>query len=248
MHPVLFKIGPLTIYSYGVMVAVAFLTAALLMRSRACNFGIRPAVVLDLITWIFISGIAGARLMYILVNPDIFIADPLEMVMLHHGGLVFFGGLLGGLLGSMLFVRKRGLSFPNIADLMAPYVALGQAIGKIGCFLNGCCYGRPTNLPFGIIFPGLPGPRHPAQIYESLCYLALFVFLIFLQRRRQFFGGVFLLYVMLYSTARFFIEYARGDTSTLLPHLTIFQAISLIVFAGSMALYIAGWRRVKKKI
>ena len=128
MHPVLFRIGPLTVYFYGVMVTVAFLVAALLMRSRACNFGIRPAVVLDFITWIFISGIAGARLTYILINLDIFIADPLEMIMLHHGGLVFFGGLLGGFLGSILFVRKRGLSFPEIADLTAPYIAPAAAI------------------------------------------------------------------------------------------------------------------------
>ena len=246
MHPILFKLGPLTIYSYGVMVACAFGVTALLIRYRSPEFGIPRPQAMDLVIWVLVGGILGARALYILVNPYHFLSRPVEIFMLHHGGLIFFGGLGGGLIGAVLFIRKEGLSFADTSDLIASYIALGQAIGRIGCLLNGCCYGRPTNLPFGILFPGEKAPLHPTQIYESLACLAIFIFLLSLQAKRPFKLSIFLLYLILYSVFRFFNEYFRGDNLQAFLGLTLGQIIYLLLFFVGVVVYIKRLRRAQK--
>ena len=236
MHPVLFKLGPVTIYSYGVMLASAFIISALLISSRTREFGIPRAQIMDFFVWVLIGGILGARVLYVLTNLSYFWANPVEIIMLHHGGLVFFGGLGGGLLGGVFFIKKRKLSFANITNLIAPYILLGQAIGKIGCLLNGCCYGRPTHLPFAVLFPGGREFLHPTQVYEALAYLILFLFLRALQARSAFRGNIFLLYLIFYSIVRFFIEYFRADSPLFLFGLTLFQLISLAVVFIAVAI------------
>jgi len=239
MHPVLFKLGPLTIYSYGVMVALGFIIALTLARCEAGRIGkIEPAKVIDLGFYLLLSGIIGARITYVLLNIKEYLNNPLEIFMLSHGGLVFYGGFVCSVLTAGFLLKKWKISFWRMADLLAPYLALGHSIGRIGCFLNGCCYGRKTSLPLGMNFPDLPGSVHPTQLYSSLILLCIFLILRFLQPRFTRDGRIFLLYICLYSGLRFFIEFLRGDNPAVLFSLTFSQVLSALLFFTAFAIFL----------
>ncbi|MCA9401659.1 MAG: prolipoprotein diacylglyceryl transferase, partial [Candidatus Omnitrophica bacterium] len=165
MHPLICKIGPFPVYSYGMMMALAVLICSFLLARDARNIGLSDEWVWDFVFSIMLGGIVGARLLFGWLNFRYFLDDPLEIFMLQHGGLSFQGGLLGGALGGMVFVKKKKLSYLKTADLLAPYLALGHAIGRIGCFLNGCCYGKHWD--HGIFFPVHQDTLHPTQLYAS---------------------------------------------------------------------------------
>ncbi len=226
--------------------ACAFGVTLLLIRYRSPEFEISRLQTMDFVIWVLVAGILAARALYVLVNFHYFLSHPIEIFMLHHGGLIFFGGLAGGLIGGALFIRKKGLSFANISDLVAPYIALGQAIGRIGCLLNGCCYGRPTNLPFGILFSGEKIPLHPTQIYESLTCLGIFIFLRTLQAKRPFKLSIFLLYLILYSAVRFFNEYFRGDNLQVFLGLSLGRIAYLLLFSIAVVIYMRRLGNVQK--
>ena len=230
MHPILFKLGPINIYSYGLMVAVGFGLSVIMIYARAPRFGLERDIIVDYFIMLLISGVAGARALYVLLDIRYYMANPLEIINLSKGGLVWYGGFIAALLTSLWFVRARKLEFWSAVDFVAPYVALGQAFGRIGCFLNGCCYGiaAPHNFPFG--------ERHPTQIYSAVLLFIIFIALILWQDRRRFAGEIFLGYCMLYSCKRFFIEFLRGDNPRIFFTLTMSQVISLAVFL--IALYI----------
>lgn len=234
MYPVLFKIGPLPIYSYGVMLALGFLVAIFLARRRANSTGMDGDTIIDLGVWLIISGVLGARLLYVLFNLDYYKDAPLEAVMIWRGGLVWYGGFILAILVALWFLLRRRMPILKTGDLMMPYVALGQAIGRIGCFLNGCCYGRPTSLPFGVSFNTTQVPVHPTQLYESV---AAFLIYLILRRRKPGNGKTIFLYLVLYSTFRFFNEFFRGDDPIALMGLTISQIISIIVLANAIILW-----------
>lgn len=239
MHPVLFKIGPLAIYSYGIMVALGFIVAIYLAKQRAKEDGIDPDRVIDLGVYTLISGVIGSRLLYVLLNIREYLASPLEILMLHHGGMVFYGGLILAVAAGTLFLRKRQIPIFEMGDTIIPYVALGQAIGRIGCLLNGCCYGKVTNLPWGIYLPGHPLPLHPTQVYFSLNSLALFLILGFIREKKVYTGQIFLSYFLLYTLTRFFIEFLRGDTLTVVfGKFSVSQLISVIILVISLAIFI----------
>ena len=149
MHPIICQIGPFTVYSYGVMLTVAVLVCSFLIGKEAKVRGLPPEKMLDLVFWVVVGGIIGARLFYILLNAGFYWDNPLEMLMLWHGGLAFQGGLIVGFLSGCYFIRKNSLPFLPTLDLLAPYVALGHAIGRLGCFLNGCCYGKEVAWEIG---------------------------------------------------------------------------------------------------
>lgn len=231
MHPVLIKFGPLSVYSYGTMLAIGFSIAVLFIYSRAPSFRLDKNTIVDLSIFALIGGIIGARLFYIVLNINYYIAQPIEVFNLSKGGLVWYGGFLGGSASSIWYIRKKALNFWDVFDLMAPYVALAQAIGRIGCFLNGCCFGREG---------------HPAQLYSSLTLILIFVALRLWQERRHFNGEIFLGYSALYSAKRFVIEFFRGDSQRLTFDLTLYQYISLAIFLTSVFIFIvkaAKWRR-----
>ncbi len=223
MHPILIKLGPITIYSYGVMVAVGFGLATLLIYRCASKFNVNKDMIIDLAIIILIAGMVGARLLYILLNLNYYIANLLEIPNLSKGGLVWYGGFLSALFASAWYIRKKGFNFWNVGDLMAPYIALAQAIGRIGCFLNGCCY-------------GIEG--HPVQIYSSLLLLAIFAILRLWQDRRHFAGEIFLAYCILYSSKRFSIEFLRGDNPRIIYGLTLSQFISILVILISFIVFV----------
>ncbi|MCX5677681.1 MAG: prolipoprotein diacylglyceryl transferase [Candidatus Omnitrophica bacterium] len=224
MHPILLKLGPLTIYSYGVMVAVGFSLAAFLVYRRAPKFGMDRDKMIDYLILLLISGVVGARALYVLLNLGYYMADPMEILNLSGGGLVWYGGFIAALLASIWFLKIKKLDFWPVADLIAPYIALGQAFGRVGCYLNGCCYGiiAPCNFIFG--------ERQPTQIYSSILLLIIFIVLVRWQDRRRFKGEIFLDYCALYSCKRFFIEFLRGDNPRIFSGLTMSQLISAAVF------------------
>lgn len=245
MYPILFKIGPITIYSYGVMVALGFIAGIWLARGRARSDGIDPDRVIDLGVYVLISAIVGSRLLYVLLNLKEYLASPKEIFMVQHGGLVFYGGAILATATGALFLRKRKISILRMGDVVIPYVALGQVIGRIGCLLNGCCYGKVTNLPWGIYFPGQRLPLHPTQIYFSLNCLAIFIILAFIREQKAYNGQVFLSYFLLYPFGQFFIEFFRGDTpGTIFGLFTVSQLISVGIFFIALTIFIKRSKKV----
>ncbi len=213
MHPILFQFGDRPIYAYGVMLALAIAICEILLLRTAKRYGFKEETILDISIIAIICGVLGSRLFYVYFYEWEYYSQHLLAILdLRRQGLVFYGSIIGGVLGVLLYLKTKKTSFWEISDLFAPYLALGEAIGRIGCFLNGCCYGQPTALPWGIVFPGLDAvPRHPTQIYSTLLGLGLFVFLTWFYRRRKFQGQVFLVYVMGYAVLRFIVEFFREN-------------------------------------
>jgi len=231
MYPVICKIGPFTIYSYGLMLAIAFFVAATLARAQAKRQNINPDTIFNFTFTLFISGIIGARLFFVIENLDYYIKEPLEIIMLQHGGLSWFGGLICAIFVGAIILKKQKLGVYKILDLIVPFVALGQSIGRIGCLLNGCCFGRVSEN--GLYFPAHGEVLIPTQIYSSLVLIFIFIFLRFLQNRPHRSGQIFFSYLFLYSLKRFFIEFWRADNDVILFGLTLFQFISIAIFCIS---------------
>lgn len=250
MHPVLLKLGPFTVYSYGLMVALGFALATFLACRRARLFGLDKDRVIDLAVFVLLGGIAGARVLYVLLNLSYYRVNMFEALDLTKGGLVWYGGFLSALLVLVWYIKANRIKFWTVVDLLAPYIALGEAFGRIGCFLNGCCYGFevPPGSPLGIVFPGESAARYPTQIYSAIVLLLIFVILRLWQDRRHFAGEIFLGYCILYSAKRFSIEFLRGDNPRIILGLTISQVISVVVFALAAALFIQKMIRWKMGI
>lgn len=234
MRPILFEFGSFRIFSYGVMVALGFVIAVILAARKAGKAGLEPVRIYDIGLYSLLFGLAGARLLHVLLNIGYYSANIREVIMLNRGGLAFQGGLVAGFAAAVFYVNRFRMPLWKTADLMSPYIALGQAIGRIGCFLNGCCYGIPTDLPLGVRFAGLPDKVHPVQLYSSLALFALFFVLLSLYRKKMFDGSVFLSYILLYSGGRFLFDFIRGDLAAVFFGLRISQCISLaMLLAGA---------------
>lgn len=217
MHKVAFQAAGLTVHWYGVFVAAGFLTALWTAARRAPLAGLPPEKILDLGPWLMVGAIVGARALYVISYwEEHFAGGPLrEIFMVQHGGLVFYGGLIGASLATIIFARIKKVSLWLLADVLAPSIALGHGIGRFGCLMNGCCYGRPTGLPWGICFPPAHQtggvPVHPTQVYEALLNFAIYFFLAWRFRARKFRGEIFALYLILYAVMRACVEVFRGD-------------------------------------
>ncbi|MBI4974339.1 MAG: prolipoprotein diacylglyceryl transferase [Candidatus Omnitrophica bacterium] len=241
MHPVILRIGPFSIYSYGVMVALGFGLATALIYKNAARYGIDKSKIIDFAILILFAGIVGARVFYVLSNIDYYIANPFEILNLSKGGLVWYGGFASALLASIWYLKKNSIPFWTFADFIAPYIALAQGLGRIGCFLNGCCFGMEASrpgYPFAVIFPDSHTLRHPTQVHSSLALLFIFIVLRIRQERPHFTGQIFLAYCILYSMKRYILEYLRGDNPILTLGLTVSQVISILVFSISIPLFL----------
>ena len=249
MHPILFKLGPLTIHTYGLAIALAFLSGTALSTNLAKREGENPQLLYDLIFYLMLAAIIGSRLLYVLINYKYYLDDPLRAVKIWEGGLVFYGGLLAAAGTGIWFMRRHQMPTWPTADLLAPGIALGQAIGRIGCLMAGCCYGRPTDAFWGITFadPNCLAPvgisLHPTQIYSSLESLIIFGILMWLGKYRSFKGQIFCSYIALYSVTRFIIEFFRGDERGGIAIetwvLSTSQIIAILTLAGAGFMY---WR------
>jgi phosphatidylglycerol:prolipoprotein diacylglycerol transferase len=265
MHPRLFTVHPfghdLTLHTYGVLLAIAFVVGLWIVGRLAAKSGIDPAPVMDLAVYSLIGGLVGARLMLLVVEGRYYWANPRELLSLLQSGGVFYGGLIGGLLVAFWYLRRHSMPGWASADILAPGVILGQSIGRLGCLAAGCCFGKPTSVPWAITFHDLYASRtvgtpmdtpvHPSQLYESIAAAVIFAFLVWLYGRKRFHGQVALAYVMLYSVARFVLEYWRGDSSrgfVLHGMLSTSQLIALLLFIGAAVLWptIASRQRVTR--
>jgi len=236
MYPEICKIGPLTIYSYGLMLAIAFATSSALLVLQTRRQNMNPDTIFNFAFIVFISGVIGARIFYIMTNVAYYLRNPLEIIMLQHGGLAWFGGLIAGIFSGALYLKSKRLPMYKVMDLVVPFVALGQAIGRIGCLLNGCCFGIESK--FGIYFPVHKAILIPVQIYSALILIIIYIILRFLQDRPHREGEIFYMYLLLYSTKRFFIEFWRADTPPVFSGLTLFQLLSLSIFFFSLIKFI----------
>ena len=228
MHPIICKIGPFTIYSYGLSLVVAFLVSSTLAVFQAKKQKINPDIIFNLSFIIFISGIIGARILYVIENITYYLRNPLQIIMLQLGGLSWFGGLLLGFFSGIAYLKKKRLSIYRILDLISPFVALGQAIGRVGCLLNGCCFGKVSK--FGIYFQVNKLMLIPTQIYSSLVLILIFIILRVLQDEPHKEGEIFFAYLLFYSIKRFFIEFWRAYNEIVFLVLTLFQLMSIAIF------------------
>src|SRR5690348_3529795 len=228
------------------MVALAFLASLQAARVAAHARRIGETFLLDLVAILIVSGLLGARILYVLLNLSYFRDHPWESVKVWEGGLVFYGGFVLAAVVGMIFTRYRGYPLDDVADCVAPSLALGQGIGRWGCFFAGCCYGKPTAMPWGVKFkdPASLAPLgiqlHPVQLYESAGNLLIAALLwIMLKRNKETHGDIFWLYVLLYGILRFAVETLRGDDrGPIYGGLAPSQIIALIAIlvAGSILL------------
>lgn len=223
MDPIAFQFGPITVHWFGVCIAAAFLAGMWTAARRAPRIGVPGEIIADLVVpWLLVGGIIGARTMFVVTYwNDEFVGKPWwEIFMIQRGGLVFYGGLIGSSAATILFAWIKKIPLWKLADILAPSIALGSMFGRIGCLMNGCCYGRACDLPWAIRFPannhlGSPTvPVHPTQIYDALLNLTLYVGLAWLFRyRRKFDGQIFAIFLMCYAVTRSTVELFRGDYS-----------------------------------
>ena len=238
MFRIIFELGPVRIYSYGFFVALAFLMATVLVVRDAKRSGIDPSGVLDCMIAILAAGLLGGRLLHVILNWSYYSHFPRDIIMMQEGGLAVQGGILFGAIAGVITAKVKKLPVWGTTDLIIPYVALGQAIGRIGCLLNGCCYGRRVVEGIGITFPGEDFSRFPTQVYSSVILMGIFVLLLVLRDRKKFDGFIFSLYLIIYSIFRFFMDFFRGDELTRLGDITLSQGISLGLFALGLVLYV----------
>lgn len=228
MFPEVCAIGPFVVYSYGLMLVMGFIVASWLACQQGKRQGLNPDTIFNMLFIAFVSGVAGARIFYVLDNFSYYAAHPTEIIMLQRGGLAWFGGLMLGTFSAVVYIKVRRLSVYRTLDLIVPFVALAQAIGRIGCLLNGCCFGKHTD--FGLYFPVHQAILIPTQLYSTLLLLVIYIFLRWLQDRPHRDGQVFYAYLLLYALKRFFVEFFRADSPEILLSLTLFQLLSIAVF------------------
>jgi phosphatidylglycerol:prolipoprotein diacylglycerol transferase len=254
MFPKLLDLGPLSVYSYGLLLALAYLGGLQMAVWRAKARGLDGTKILDLGVGVIIAALVGAKLMLLVVDFDYFSANPAELLSLARSGGVFYGGLILASLVAIWQVRRLHLPVWATGDIIAPGIALGHVIGRLGCFLGGCCYGRETHLPWAVTFTSplalanvgtpLNVPLHPTQLYEAgAAAIILAGLLVFERRGRTFPGRTFWVYILVYAISRFVIEFFRGDPRGIVLSLPTSQFIALALIPLSLVMLVYLGRR-----
>jgi phosphatidylglycerol---prolipoprotein diacylglyceryl transferase len=264
MFPIFFQIGDFKLHAFGVMVALGFLAGLWFSTKEARRTGlVTEAVVNDLFLWLIIGGILGARALYVAIHWDEFRPSPDRSIwgvfQIWRGGIVSIGGFFGAFFLGWIFCKKRGVSFLDLADICVPGAMLGQAIGRIGCFLVGDDYGRPApDLPWAVRFPKIPDsllpeqwqgvPLHPTQLYMMIKAFLIFLILAWLARRKRFAGQVLFAAMMLYPVGRWICEIYRGDEVErgMWHGLSTAQWTLMPVFVVGLAFYLRGLSASKR--
>src|SRR3954468_19973217 len=255
MYPRLFELGAVTVYTYGVLLAAAYLLGLKLAMVRAKARGLDANRVLDLGIYIIISALIGAKLLLLITDFRTFTANPRELLTLARSGGVFYGGLILAVTVALVYIRRVGLPLWTTTDVFAPGIALGHVVGRFGCLFAGCCYGKPTTKPWGITFTdpfaaanvGTPlgVALHPTQLYEAGAELLILLFLLGTERKgRPFSGRTFWLYMLLYAVSRYIIEIFRGDERGTVGMFSTSQFISILL-APLAVIMLAYLSRVK---
>jgi len=254
MYPELFRIGNFPINTYGVFLAVAFLCAILITVKLAARDGLPSERIYDLCLWMLLASLIGSKLLMLFTEPE-YRDHPMQLLSLDflRSGGVFYGGLIGAVVAGYFLMKRYKLPWWKTADACAPGIAIGNFFGRQGCFAAGCCWGKPTTLPWGVKFTelgheitGVPTDAylHPTQLYESFAMLLVFFFLLWLHKHKRFSGQVVLAYALLYSIIRFSIEFVRDDPRgdilglTSLTGLSTSQLISIVVGISALVILI----------
>jgi phosphatidylglycerol---prolipoprotein diacylglyceryl transferase len=254
MHPRLLELGPITLYTYGVLLAAAFLLGLALATVRARKRGLDADRMVDLGVYVIVSALVGGKLLLVLTDARTYWNNPSEIFSLARAGGVFYGGLILAVLVSIWYMRRHRLPLWTTSDMFAPGIALGHVVGRLGCLMAGCCYGRPTTLPWGITFTdpfaasyvGTPlgVALHPTQLYEAGAELLILAVLLLTERKgRAFAGRTFWGYILLYGLSRFIIEFFRGDDRGMIFGLSTSQFISAVLVPLSLVMLIWLGRR-----
>ena len=250
MFPRLLELGPITLYSYGLLLALAYLAGLRLAIVRARTRGLNPERVMDLGIWIIVSALIGAKLLLLVTDWRLFTANPRQLLSLAQSGGVFYGGLILAVIVALWYIRRHKLPMWTTTDVFAPGIALGHVIGRLGCFLAGCCYGKVTTVPWAVVFTdpfaqanaGTPlnVHLHPTQLYESGAEALILVGLLALEKRgRPFPGRTFWSYMLAYGISRFVIEFFRGDAGRGLyfqEAISLSQLISVVLVPLSLGM------------
>lgn len=256
MYPILFEIGGFPVYTYGVLLAAAYLLGLQFALVRARARGLDANRVMDLGIWIIVSALLGAKLLLLIVDFETFSSNPRELFTLMRSGGVFYGGLIAAVAVALWYLRRHKLPMWSVTDAFAPGIALGHVVGRLGCLFAGCCYGRPTDVPWGITFTNeyaranvgtpLNIPLHPTQLYEAGAELIILVLLLVFERRgRAFPGRTFWGYMLMYGVTRFIIEFYRGDARGVVGDFSTSQFVSLLLVPLSIVMLIVLARRFK---
>jgi len=246
MHPILIEFAGLKITAYGLIVGTAFLSSIYLASEFAKIQGIKSDVIFDLGFIVIIWGIIGARILYVLIWYKEYIKNPVDILKVWEGGLVFYGGFIAAFLGGTWWIIKKKINFFFLADIIAPFIAFGHSIARIGCFYAGCCYGRESDCDgifCGVVFPALKDniPRYPTQLYESFAnFLNFLILIMFFKKFKSKNGDVIFLYFLNYGIIRIIIEFFRGDPERgkiLLFSTSTFISFFMILIGLSWFLY-----------
>lgn len=244
MNPVAFTIFGLSIRWYGILLSMGILVGILIAYNEAKRLGRDPEYILDLALWCVPAAVIGARAYYVILEWDYYNGDIMRMINIREGGLAIHGALIAAVLTGYIFTKVKKISFWQTADIVAPSIIIGQAIGRWGNFMNGEAHGGPTNLPWGIMVDGIK--VHPTFLYESLWDLGVFIILMIFRKKKKVDGEVFLLYGILYSIGRFWIEGLRTDSLYFMGmRAAQLVSISVIVVFGIIMFILR--RRVKNR-
>lgn len=238
MYPILFQIGSVQVYSYGMMISLAILISAIALYRESSRAGINPDHILEVVIVASAAGLIGSRILFVVLNWEYFSTRLQDIFFARFEGLSFYGAFFGGALALLLWSRIRKANFLKIADLTAPYLAMGYAFGRIGCFLNGCCYGKATELPWAL--PAAMSDnllRHPVQLYAAFGALLIFLILKLLRPLRPFIGFNLIALFGLYGALRFSTEFFR-DEAVVFAGLTTAQLFSAVLFILSLIMMI----------
>lgn len=246
MNPIAISIFGLDIRWYGIFIALAMLIASAFVLKKGKSMGLVEDDIMDLIIWVLPSAIIGARIYYVLFyDLNYYLSTPMEILNLRAGGLAIHGGVIAGVLAGYIVTKRKKMPFIKLADVVAPVLILGQAIGRWGNFFNGEAHGGPTDLPWGILVDGVR--VHPTFLYESIWDFIIFAFLLQLLNKKHFDSQVLSLYLILYSVGRFFIEGLRTDSLMIGP-LRVAQVISLALIGLGCGIYYFGKKKSEANI
>ena len=266
MYRYLFRIGDFQLPAYGVMAVIGYLVGMYLANKEAIRNKIQPLMIQSLSMWIIVGMLLGGRIWYVWENWNQFAASPLSIFKLWEGGMVFYGGFIGGFTGGILFIKIAKLPLAKVMDIMAPGIAIAVGIGRIGCFLNGCCYGRVTDSPIGVCFPSrwtppaywdhlqrglIPNgasnslPVIPTQLISTLNLLIIFGILWKIRKKKVFNGFLFTLFIGLYGLHRLIIDFYRqySGNALILKYLTLSQVLSIFMIITSITVIIIALKR-----
>lgn len=254
MHPIAFHFGSFPIYWYGVMVALAFIAGIWTATRRCPQDGLHPAALADIGPWLIVAGLVGARALFVITYWDEnFAGQPFwEVFAVRRGGLVFYGGLIAAVLAAIVYIQFKKLPPMKVGDALAPSIALGHMFGRLGCFLNGCCYGGSCDLPWAVRFPTehetAGTPVHPTQLYEGALNLLLYIALEWFYPRKKFDGQIFGIYLVAYALLRVAVEFFRGDYgSHRIGFLTPGQAVSAGILTTGIVILALQSRRAASR-